>query len=195
MKHFVTFEGIDGSGKSTVSKQVYIKLKSAGYRVVLTNEPTDTPIGKRVQKCIETESDPFITAFIFIVDRINHGKQIQQWLDDGNIVLCDRYGDSTYAYQGAQLEGMVKNPMKWLQDLSLNRIVIPDRTFIFLIDPTKSLARIKHREKLVPFERVSFLKKVQDNYLKLSVEKRVMKIDGTKNIEELTDICFKDIIK
>ena len=131
MKKFVTFEGIDGSGKSTVSKLVYEKLKNDGYDVILTYEPTDSFIGKMVKKCIETDSDPFVTAFTFIADRIDHCKKIQKWLDDDKIVLCDRYAESTYAYQGAQLQNLMEDPIKWLKDLSKNRIIIPDRTFVF----------------------------------------------------------------
>ena len=194
MKHFVTFEGIDGSGKSTISKLVYEKLKSQGYDVVLTFEPTDTWIGKCVQRCIESNSDPFVTAFAFIADRREHCKQIQKWLDEDKIVLCDRYAESTYAYQGAQLENMVKDPIKWLKELSTNHIIIPDRTFIFVINPKKSLARIENRDKLIPFERITFLEKVHENYLKLAVGKQFMKIDASKKIEELVNICFNDII-
>ena len=176
MKNFVTFEGIDGSGKSTISKLVFKKLKSDGYDVVLTYEPTDTWIGKCVQKCIETKTDPFVTAFAFISDRIEHCKKIQGWLDDGKIVLCDRYAESTYAYQGAQMQDIITGPMKWLQDLSKNRIILPDRTFVFIIQPKKSLTRIESRTNLIPFEKLSFLEKVHKNYLKLCVGKRFMKI-------------------
>lgn len=195
MKHFVTFEGIDGSGKSTVSKIVHKKLKFQGYDVVLTYEPTNTWMGKRVKQCIETNSDPFITTFAFIADRIEHGKQIQKWLDGGKIVLCDRYSESTYAYQGAQLQDTIKNPMKWLKELSDGRVPAPDRTFVFMIDPKKSLGRIQNRDKLIPFERLSFLEKVHKNYIDLSVGKRFKKLDATKKIEELVDICYQDIIK
>jgi len=195
MKQFFTFEGIDGSGKSTISKLVYKKLKSKGYNVVLTYEPTDTWIGKRVQQCIETNSDPFITAFTFIADRIEHGKQIRKWLDGGKIVLCDRYAESTYAYQGAQLQDTMKNPIKWLKELSDGRIPTPDRTFVFVIDPKDSLDRIQKRSKLIPFERLFFLEKVHKNYLKLAVGKRFKKLDATKKIEELVEICYHDIIK
>jgi dTMP kinase len=194
MKHFVTFEGIDGSGKSTVSKLVYNKLESQGYDVVLTYEPTDTHLGKLVKKCIETDSDPFVTAFAFIADRIDHCKKIRKWLDNGKMVLCDRYAESTYAYQGAQMQDLVKNPIKWLQDLSKNRIIIPDRTFMFVIDPEDSIARIQTRNKLIPFEKVNFLKKVNNNYLKLAVGKRFKKIDAKKPIDELVKICCNDIM-
>lgn len=195
MKKFVTFEGIDGSGKSTISKLIYDKLKSNGYDVVLTFEPTDSFIGKMVQKCIETNSDPFVTAFTFIADRIDHCKKIKKWLEDGKIVLCDRYAESTYAYQGAQLHRLMDNPIKWLQDLSKNHIIIPDRTFVFVIPPDISLKRIQNRGKLIPFEKKFFLEKVHRNYLNLAKGSRFMKIDATKTIDELVEICCRDIIK
>jgi len=194
MKHFVTFEGIDGSGKSTIAKLVYKKLKSEGYDVVLTYEPTNSWIGKCVQKCIETDFDPFITSFTFIADRIEHCKQIKKWLDEGKIILCDRYADSTYAYQGVQLENKIKNPIKWLKELSHGRIIIPDRTFLFIIEPKMALARIQHREKLIPFEKVEFLKKVQNNYLKLFNDQIHRKIDAKKSKETLVKITFDEIL-
>ena len=194
MKRFITFEGIDGSGKSTVSKLVYEKLKSEGHDAVLTFEPTDGYIGKMVQKCIEADSDPFVTAFTFIADRIDHCKQIKKWLDEGKIVLCDRYAESTYAYQGAQMQDIVNNPIKWLQELSKDRIIIPDRTFIFVIDPDKSLNRIQCRDKLIPFEKKKFLEKVHKNYLELSKGERFKNVDATKSIDELVDTCYRDII-
>lgn len=195
MKRFVTFEGIDGSGKSTISKLVYEKMKKSGYDVVLTFEPTDSYIGKMVQRCIETNSDPFITAFTFIADRIDHCKKIKNWLDESKIVLCDRYAESTYAYQGAQLEGLIDNPIFWLKDLSKGRILVPDRTFVFVIDPEVSLGRIQNRSKLIPFEKKVFLEKVHDNYLRLAKGKRFLKIDATKDVDSLIKICYNDILK
>jgi dTMP kinase len=194
MKQFITFEGIDGSGKSTVSKVVYDKLESDGLNVVLTYEPTDSTIGKFVHKCIKTGDDPFVTAFTFIADRIQHCKKIKQWIDDGKIVLCDRYAESTYAYQGAQLENTINDSIKWLQDLSKYRILIPERTFLFVIPPKDSLARIQNRDELIPFEQLSFLKKVHKNYLAVSKEKRFFQLDATKKIDELVDICYEDIL-
>lgn len=195
MKHFVTFEGIDGSGKSTIIKKVFEKLKSNGCDVVLTFEPTDSWIGKIVRKCIKAKSDPFVTAFTFIADRVDHCKKIQKWLDNGKIVLCDRYAESTYAYQAAQMRDLVGDPIKWLQDLSKNRIIIPNRTFLFVIKPRESVVRIQNRDNLIPFERVDFLEKVHENYLNICKGKRFIKLNATKTIQELTDICVDDIIK
>jgi len=194
MKRFITFEGIDGSGKSTISQRVYEQLKSKGYRVVHTFEPTDSSIGKFVQECIRTQTDPFVTSFAFIADRIQHCKQITQWLDEKSIVLCDRYAESTYAYQGAQLESHLKDPIRWLRELSNGRILIPDRTFLFVIDPNMSLVRIRHRSELIPFERVSFLEKVQSIYLEVCRGKRFLHLDATHSIEDLVELCFNDII-
>jgi dTMP kinase len=192
MKQFFTFEGIDGSGKSTISKLVYEKLKSNGYQVVLTYEPTDTEIGRFVQHCIKTNADPFVTAFVFIADRILHCQQIKNWLDKQYIVLCDRYAESTYAYQGAQLKKHVKNPEKWLKELSKG-ILIPDKTFFFEIDPKIALSRIQNRSELIPFERLSFLQEVHKNYLKISEKNRFIKLDGTKAIDELVTKCYEKI--
>ena len=194
MKHFFTFEGIDGSGKSTISKGVYEKLQSKGYDVILTFEPTDTKIGKYVQQCIKTQSDPFVTAFVFIADRIQHCKKIVKWLDEGKIVLCDRFSESTYAYQGVQLQDKIDQPIKWLKDLSKNLVINPEKTFLFVIDPDKAIKRIKHRKNLVPFEKAIFLEKVHKNYLEICAGEQFIKLDGTKKIGELINICYNTII-
>ncbi|MCJ7571860.1 MAG: dTMP kinase [Candidatus Thermoplasmatota archaeon] len=195
MKRFITFEGIDGSGKSTVSKLVYEKLKNNGYDVVLTFEPTNSWIGKIVQKNIKTQSDPFETSFTFIADRVDHCKKIKKWLDEGKIVLCDRYAESTYAYQAAQMQDIIDKPIKWLKELSKNHIIIPDRIFLFVIKPKDALARIKHRDELIHFEKIDFLAKVHKNYLALARGNRFLKLDATKKIDELVRICIDDIIK
>ncbi len=125
MNTFVTFEGIDGSGKSTVSGRVCEELKRRVLKVVLTAEPTKTPIGEFVNTCIRTSADPYITAFSFIADRIQHCAQISQWLAEDNIVLCDRYAESTYAYQGAQLQGQIRTPDRTLAGAGHYRISRP----------------------------------------------------------------------
>ena len=195
MKYFVTFEGIDGSGKSTISKLVYKKLQSDGYDVVWTFEPTDSMVGKYVQECIRSDFDPFVISFTFIADRIQHCKKIQRWLAEGKIVLCDRYAESTYAYQAAQLEGIMKNPLKWLKELSDGRILVPNRTFLFVIDPKASLDRIQYRMDLIPFERLTFLEKVYKNYMMVSKGKRFIRLDATKPIDTLVQICYNDILQ
>lgn len=195
MKHFVTFEGIDGSGKTTVSKGVYERLKKDGYNVVLTFEPTDSFVGKCVKQCVEEKCDPATTALLFIADRVEHCKKIKRWLDQGKTVLCDRYADSTYAYQGAQLEGIIESPVQWLQELSKDFIFTPEKTFLFDINSVDALKRIRDREKLLFFEREEFLKKVRLNYLRLAEEERFVVLDGKKQVDELIEECLCYILE
>jgi dTMP kinase len=194
MSLFVTFEGIDGSGKSTIARRVADELQHQGHQVALTAEPTKTPIGEFVNTCIRTGADPYITAFSFIADRIQHCAQIKEWLAAGNIVLCDRYAESTYAYQGAQLQGQIRTPIKWLQDLSKDKILTPDRTFLFVIPPVKALARIQQRPELIPFERQAFLERVHRNYLRLCTGPRFTRLNATLPIDSLVTTCLQDIL-
>jgi dTMP kinase len=109
-------------------------------------------------------------------------------------VLCDRYAESTYAYQGAQLEKQLHTPIRSLKDLSNSRILLPDRTFLFVLDPKQALARIKNRDALIPFEHLDFLQKVHTNYLALCKGNRFLHLDASKTIEELVTICCHDIL-
>ena len=197
MKRFVTFEGIDGSGKSTISKGVYEKLKKEGYDVILTFEPTDTELGRIVKKCIEENYDPVVTTFAFIADRIQHVREIKKWVKDNKIVLCDRYADSTYAYQAVQLEDIIEKPIKWLKELHDRFIIKPDLTFLCVLEVDKALGRIKNREKLISFERKEFLEKVQKNYLHLaSLEKeRFVMIDASKSVNKIVEECIVKILE
>jgi len=195
MSLFVTFEGIDGSGKSTVSRRVHQELQHRGVKTILTIEPTKTQIGEFVNTCIRTNADPALTAFAFIADRIQHCAQIREWLADGAIVLCDRYAESTYAYQGAQLQGTMRSPIRWLQDLSKDRILIPERTFLFVIPPAAALARIQQRPELIPFERQAFLERVHRNYLRLCTGPRFTRLDATQPVETLVATCVKAILE
>ena len=194
MKLFVTFEGIDGSGKSTIMQQVYSYFNKNKQKVIKTFEPTDTPIGHLVQECIKTHTDPFVTALTFSADRIQHGKQIQRWLDEGTIVLCDRYEDSTYAYQGVQLESLIHEPVTWLQQLTIDQIPHPDCVFVFLLDPEIAIQRIQNREELIPFEKVEFLTKVQKIYEQLSTGPYYQIVDATQPIDDIVKFCINHII-
>ncbi|MEF8847549.1 MAG: dTMP kinase [Candidatus Thermoplasmatota archaeon] len=195
MYGFYTLEGIDGSGKSTISHMLREKLESEGYDVVLTFEPTESWLGEKVNQCIKSGAAPCTTSFVFTADRILHGKKILRWLDQGKIVLCDRYAESTYAYQGVQLEEVMENPVFWLKDLSRGRIPIPDLTFLFLIDPKVALSRIEDRDELIRFEKEKFLKKVHEKYLLVCKGNRFKKIDATLSPRKIVEICYKEIIK
>ncbi|MBI4416716.1 MAG: dTMP kinase, partial [Euryarchaeota archaeon] len=108
---FATIEGIDGSGKTTVAERVAESLEHAGVAVVRTTEPTRTWRGDAVKWAIERDVDAVTEAFLFLADREAHSAQIRAWMNDGKLVLSDRYVDSTYAYQGARLEGKRERPV------------------------------------------------------------------------------------
>ena len=93
------------------------------------------------------------------------------------------------------MQETIDKPIKWLKELSKNHIITPDRIFLFVIKPKDALARIKHRDELIPFEKIDFLKKVHKNYLVLARGNRFLKLDATKKIDELVKICIDDILK
>lgn len=190
---FFTFEGIDGSGKTTISKMVYEELAKK-YDVIWTKEPTDGWIGKAVERAVEEKKDAVTTALLFSADRNEHVKEIKKLIDEGKIVICDRYADSTISYQAVNLSG-VDSPIEWLKRIHAPFYLKPDLTFLFILKPEIAIERIKDRE-LSPFEKASFLEKVQENYIKIAdAEKRFIKLDATESKEKLKEKCLKIIEK
>lgn len=177
---FVTFEGIDGSGKSTVSSMVASELEKRDFNVRKTMEPTEGWTGKAVRQSIR-EGNPVATALLFVADRAHHAERIRGWLGGGKIVICDRYFDSTFAYQKAALAGKMKNPEKWLRALHSFDFPKPDITFLFDIDPKVGMERISGRETTERFEKAEFLEKVRKNYLTLAKAepKRFVVVDAS----------------
>ncbi|MCI7058804.1 MAG: dTMP kinase, partial [Mollicutes bacterium] len=105
MSKFITFEGGEGSGKSTVMKDVATRLTKEGYKLVLTREPGGTPIAEEIRNVIldkdNTKMDPRTEALLYAASRRQHlVEKIWPALERGEIVLCDRYLDSSLAYQG-----------------------------------------------------------------------------------------------
>lgn len=177
---FVTFEGIDGSGKTTVSRLVYDALKARGERVVLTAEPTTTWLGDAVRRSYDDDVGPLAESFLFLADRAHHIVEIKRLLADGNLVLCDRYADSTYAYQGARLEGIVAEPIAFLRRISEPWLLPPDATVLLRVPVEIGMRRIAGRPGKIRFEDGSFLKKVAANYEALARSKGFLVIDGTR---------------
>jgi dTMP kinase len=121
-------------------------------------------------------------ALLFVADRALHTRQIAAWTEEGNIVLCDRYWLSTAAYQGAALEEkMDRGALDWLRELNRPVIVRPDLTVLFDIDPKKSLQRLGSRGHRSKFEEEVYLRRVEENYLKLvRFDKTVARIDADR---------------
>lgn len=105
MSLFITFEGPDGSGKSTQARRLYERIAGAGYPVILTREPGGTPISELIRRIVldlqHGEMHPTTEALLFSAARAQHvAQRIRPYLDVGGIVICDRFADATYAYQG-----------------------------------------------------------------------------------------------
>ena len=183
---FITFEGIDGCGKSTVARLIAERLRNDGVDVELTQEPTKTWLGDAVRRSYTEEIHPYTEAFLFLADRATHTNWINEKLHHGNVVISDRYSDSTVAYQAAlfhqKLGGQMPEYVKWLQEVSKPVIRVPNLTFLFDIDPEVSL------------DRVDNLKLVRENYLAIAKESSHFKvIDAAKTLEEVTEEVWQVI--
>src|SRR5690242_1308698 len=122
----VTFEGIDGSGKTTVSRLVVESLRKNGKAVYLTCEPTHTWLGDAVRRAYEDDVGPITESFLFLADRAAHVPEIRAHLAKRELVVCDRYADSTFAYQGARLRDIIRDPLRFLQRASEDWLLMPD---------------------------------------------------------------------
>ena len=183
---FITLEGIDGAGKTTIAHRVESELRKKGHRVVLTTEPTRTWLGDAVKKSYDDDVGPLAETFLFLADRARHTVQIQEWLAKGALVVSDRYADSTYAYQGARLKGTVRNPIRWLQAVSAPAVIEPDLTILLDVSPRLGLRRIAGRKRKVRFEKERFLTEVAGNYRRLAKGRRYVAIDGSRSAAEVT---------
>ncbi|MGB7601295.1 MAG: dTMP kinase [Candidatus Sulfotelmatobacter sp.] len=148
---FITFEGLDGTGKSTQMRKLAEKLRAAGFKVMETREPGGTATGEKIRRVLldsKTEglSPMAEMAFMFGARAQHIAEVIQPALDRGQIVLCDRFTDSTEAYQG----GGRKLGSKAV--LELHRIICgdlqPDLTILLDSDPAKSVGRARNRNQI-----------------------------------------------
>ncbi len=180
---FVTFEGIDGSGKTTVSRAVADGLQSRGHAVFLTGEPTNSWLGEAVRHAYDDDVGPISESFLFLADRAAHVGEIRTHLTKGELVLCDRYADSTYAYQGARLEGVVPDPVGFLQKASDPWLLPPDLTIFLRIPPDLAAERIAPRANRIRLEDPGLLRQVAANYERLAKNPRFVAVDATRPIE------------
>ena len=144
---FITFEGIDGSGKSTQARLLAERLRNAGEDVILTREPGGSPGAEEIRSLVLTGETGRWSAeteiLLFTAARRDHlEKTILPALDAGRTVICDRFADSTRVYQGAT-RGDLRRKVDQLHAAMIGRE--PDRTFIIDMDPAKALARAESR--------------------------------------------------
>lgn len=179
----ITFEGVEGSGKSTQMRRLERWLRQEGYRTATTREPDGTGLGAAVRRLFERPGvppQPLAETLLFMAARHQHViEKIRPWLRAGRVVLCDRYADATIAYQGY---GRGIDP-ELIRELNVQATggVLPDLTVLFDLDPALGLRRIGGR-RLDRFERekLAFHRRVRRGYLEImrAEPKRVRRVDA-----------------
>ncbi len=187
----ISFEGIDGAGKTTVARKVHEFLNKKGFKVCLFREPGGTSEGEKIREIIlNYETDPRTELFLFLASRSSLVKRkVIPCIEKGYIVLLDRFTDSTVAYQGYG-RGFDIDFVKKLCEFSSYGIK-PDITFLLDISPEEALKRL-NRER-TRFEELEFLKKVREGFLKIAREEkeRIVIIDASSSEEEV----LKEVLK
>ncbi len=192
---FITFEGIEGSGKSTLAHFLKDRLEALGFEVVMTREPGGTPVGERIREILLTPGlsiEPWSEVFLLLAARYENTRTvILPALQNGKIVLCDRYDDSTMAYQGFG-RGL---PLRLLSRINKFATlgIKPNLTFLLDLPPLSGLQR-KSIDERTRFEeeQVLFHERIREGYLKLArrARKRFVVLDAQKAPEELADQAF-----
>ncbi len=191
---FITVEGTDGSGKTTQIQLMKQYLENMGYQVILTREPGGTQVSEKIRDLVldKENSDiaPITEMILYAASRAQHvSKLIKPALEEGKVVICDRFVDSSYAYQG-----FGRNiDLKAIADV--NRIavdgIIPDITFFLDIDVETAIKRrvAATEADRIEQEKLDFHKNVYDGYKKLSVlyPERIKTIDAQRTVEEIAD--------
>lgn len=204
MSLFITFEGGEGSGKSSVMKEVAKRLAADGYEIIETREPGGTPIAEQIRNVIldkaNTKMDARTEALLYAASRRQHlVEKVWPALEEGKIVMSDRFLDSSLAYQGVARGLGVDNVLN--VNLFATEGKYPDLTLFFDIEPELGLARIaanKGREvNRLDLEALSFHHLVRNAFLDLSKRyaDRYVKIDASKTFEEVIEDAYQEIKK
>ncbi|PYS92931.1 MAG: dTMP kinase [Acidobacteria bacterium] len=191
---FITFEGIDGSGKSTQLRMLASELRLRGINVIVTREPGGTSLGARLRAALldtEEQVDPLAELLLYAADRAQHVRQlVRPAIETGHVVLSDRYADATVAYQGAG-RGFPPALIDEVIALATGGLM-PDLTLLFDLPVAESLARHKRRadegdaRDRLDAEDEAFHARVRNAYLQIAAADpdRVRVIDATRSIEE-----------
>ena len=201
---FITIEGTEGSGKTTVAKELAKFLTANGYEVVHTREPGGTPISESIRNVIldknNTSMDGRTEALLYAASRRQHlVEKIWPALKEGKIVLCDRFLDSSLAYQG-YARGLGYDEVLNI-NLFATENTYPDLTLFFVIEPEAGLQRIaknKNREvNRLDLEKLPFHQKVYDAFIELSKKfpERYVTIDASQSLEDVIKDAYNAILE
>lgn len=196
---FITFEGIEGSGKTTQVRLLSQKFIKDGFMVMETFEPGDTKVGKEIREILLNSSskiNPLCELLLYFSDRVQHVEEkIKPALNEGFIVICDRFTDSTIAYQGYGREISIEIIEK-LNNTILNGFM-PDFTILLDLSPELGLKRNKKIKKTDRFEieDISFHNAVRKGYLQIARNEkdRIFVVDATKSPEDICEEVYRKI--
>lgn len=198
--NLITFEGIEGSGKSTQLNEVYKFLKKRKIKCIKTREPGGTRLAEKIRKLIikdlKNNEDNLTELLLLFAARSNHFLKIKKFIKKGYLVLCDRYIDSTYAYQHYE-QGQDIKLINFLQNL-ISKKSFPKITFFIDIPVKISKLRVKGRGRLDRFDQYGEkkLNKLRKSFINLTKKhNRIIKIDGTKNKKDITIQIVNYLIK
>ena len=195
---FLTIEGPDGSGKSTQIGFITEFLQSRGYETVLTREPGGTQIGEKIRDIIldkeNREMDSMTETMLYAASRAQHVAQIiKPALEAGKAVICDRFVDSSIAYQGYGRK--LGDSVTYINEYAIMGCV-PDITFLMKIPPDRSMDRITSgsRDRL-ELEKMEFHRRVYEGYMELEklYPARITGIDAVRSIEEIKEEIHKHL--
>lgn len=199
---FITFEGPEGCGKSTHAKKLKNFLESKGYKLLMTQEPGGTQVGKLIREILldpKSVLDSTTEVYLFAADRSEHvSKIILPALKQGKIVISDRYIDSTLAYQISG-RGLPEDLVRYLNMIS-SKGLLPDLTFLLDVSPQIGLKRAAKVAAADRFEqeKINFHTKVRQKYLEIAKADpervKVFKTDN-KSIDELQEEIRKSVEK
>jgi len=200
---FITFEGIDGSGKSTQLRMLANYLKEVGCEVLLTREPGGTPVGVRLRGALldaHEEVDPLTELLVFAADRAQHVRRVlRPAIAAGKVIISDRYADATVAYQGAG-RGFSPDLIAEIVQLATEGLK-PDLTVLFDLSVEDSIARTsrransKNKGDRLDAEASDFHVRVRDAYLEIArAEPQRVKIVETNRPAEETHQRVKQIV-